>query len=236
MLNWIRAVLKKKSAVFSTALVVLGICLLIYAGYTRFFAHPTPQRQEERPISSSLDASDSQSSSEESTPSSTTSQPESSLPKTEEIPMYPTDQLFLTKSRQNYWDGDLVLRIPRLDLETPVMDGTDEESLKNGVGLYEYAQLPGENNCNVSIAGHRDIYGCEFYYIDQITDGDLLYLVDQTTVYTYQYKQTDIVEADDWGPIYCKDYSCLTLTSCHPIGTSQKRIIVTAELISSAVL
>lgn len=226
ILNWIRAVYKKKSSVLSTVLVCLGICLLIYAGYTRFFAHPATQKQEQAPISSSLS---------ESVPSSTASAPESSLPETEETPMYPTDQLFLTKTRQNYVDGDLVLRIPRLDLETPVMNGTDEESLKNGVGLYEYAQLPGENNCNVSIAGHRDIYGCEFYSIDQITDGDLLYLINQDTVYTYQYKQTEIVEADDWGPIYCKDYSCLTLTSCHPIGTSQKRIIVTAELISSAV-
>ncbi len=233
-LDWIKSTFKNKYSVIGTALFVLGLLIFLYAVYLNFSAHTNRNTESISESAHSAEASLPQSSAIDLEPESS-SFSASSQPESESI-VYPTDRLFLTKSRQDYTDGKMVLRIPRLELEVPVMGGTDDESLKKGVGLYEYAQLPGESNCNVSIAGHRDIYGCEFYYIDQITDGDLLYLEYNGTCYTYEYKQTEIVAADDWGPIYSKDFSCLTLTSCHPIGTSQKRMIVTAELISSAPL
>jgi sortase A len=149
---------------------------------------------------------------------------------------YPTDRLFITQERKSYQDGQITLRVPRLDLDVPVLGGTSLDTLKKGVGLYEYAQMPAWGNSNVSIAGHRDIFGNEFYYINTITQDDLLYLTYQDTLYTYRYVGTQIVASDDWSPIFCKEYACLTLTSCDPIGTSRNRIIVTARLIDSAPL
>ncbi|MEM1483340.1 class E sortase [Oscillospiraceae bacterium PP1C4] len=239
--EWVNNMRKKWNirAVAGIALLVLGIMLV---GYHIKASNAGAWLRAEKYESSVLQASSQplsqapQSQEESSAPPQ--SEIESSAPSqpVEEEVVYPTDVLFITLERESYVDGAMVLRVPRLELETPVMDGTDEQALKKGVGLYEYAQTPGEGNCNVSIAGHRDIHGCEFYNIDKVTDGDLLYLEYNGMLYTYQYKQTEIVQADDWSPIYCKTFSCLTLTSCHPIGTSQKRIIVTAELVSSAEL
>lgn len=157
----------------------------------------------------------------------------SSQAQSSQEPVYPTDQLFITHEREGYTDGELILRVPRLSLEAPVMGETTDQALEKGVGLYEYSQPPGPGNRNVCIAGHRDIHGKEFYYIDTITDKDLLYLEYQGMLYTYEYLDTQIVAADDWSPIYSKDYSCLTLTSCDPIGTALNRIVVTAKLVKS---
>ena len=146
------------------------------------------------------------------------------------IATYPTDRLFITESREAYVDSTLRLVVPRMGVDCMIVDGVDYETLKRGPGLYDYAQLPGYGNPNVSIAGHRDIHGSPFYYIDKLTDGDYLYLVWQEKVYIYTYQQTKIVKANDWSPIYSGEESLLTLTSCDPIGTSWNRIIVTGVL------
>ena len=142
----------------------------------------------------------------------------------------PGDKLFISTERQQYQSGTLRLVIPQLELDLAIQNGVYEASLEQGPGLYDYAQLPGTGNRNVSIAGHRDIHGSPFYYVDTLTDNDYLYLIYDGTVYRYTYKSTTIVADDDWGPIYSQGFSCLTLTSCDPIGTTQNRIIVQAEL------
>ena len=145
---------------------------------------------------------------------------------------YPVGKLVVTTDREAYENGNLRLVIPSLDQDVLVQSNVDTESLRSGPGLYEYSQLPApDTNANVSIAGHRDIEGAEFYYIDRLTDGDLMYLVYQEKVYIYQYESTQIIQSDDWNPIACKDYPCLTLTSCDPIGTFINRIVVTGRLV-----
>ena len=145
---------------------------------------------------------------------------------------YPVGKLVVTTDREAYENGNLRLVIPSLDQDVLVQNNVDAESLRSGPGLYEYSQLPApDTNANVSIAGHRDIEGAEFYYIDRLTDGDLMYLVYQEKVYIYQYESTQIIQSDDWNPIACKDYPCLTLTSCDPIGTFINRIVVTGRLV-----
>ena len=144
----------------------------------------------------------------------------------------------ITEERQAYVEDSLTLYIPCIDITRAVHDGTDEATLNRGVGLYEYAQLPGEGNRNVSMAGHRngiDKNGnitpyAPFYYIDQVGEGDYLYLYDSEHVYRYLYEKTWVVEPDDWGPIATAGYSCITITSCTPIGVSDHRIVVRGAL------
>ena len=144
----------------------------------------------------------------------------------------------ITEERKNYVEDSLTLYIPCIGITRAVHDGTDEATLNRGVGLYEYAQLPGEGNRNVSMAGHRngiDKNGnitpyAPFYYIDQVGEGDYLYLYDSEHVYRYLYEKTWVVEPDDWGPIATAGYSCITITSCTPIGVSDHRIVVRGAL------
>jgi len=170
-------------------------------------------------------------------PSEAVSPSPSASDEPEEVDGLPVGKLVITEERKGYVDSSLTLYIPALSVKRSVHDGTDDESLSSGVGLYDYAQLPGEGNRNVSIAGHRNGLSngkitdhAPFYYIDTLGEGDYLYLYDSTSIYRYLYEYTEIVEADDWDPIRTTGYSCLTITSCHPIGVSDHRIVVRAKL------
>lgn len=141
---------------------------------------------------------------------------------------------YITPERKTYQDGSLTVSLPAINIIRSVVDGTDTAALNRGVGLYEYAQLPGEGNRNVSLAGHRnglDKNGkitdrAPFYYVDLLGEGDYLYLYDGASIYRYLYESTWVVEADDWGPIATTGESCITITSCTPIGVADHRIVV----------
>jgi hypothetical protein len=79
-------------------------------------------------------------------------------------------------------------------------------------------------------AGHRDLYDCCFYHIDKLQKGDKIYLDYKGYRYTYDYYSTKIVASNDWSVISRQGFSCITLTSCYPLGTSEKRIIVVGIL------
>ena len=148
---------------------------------------------------------------------------------------WPSQELFIEKNRSEYKSGDLILNIPKLEIEYEVMNGTSQEALKRGPGLYEYSQLPGEGNRNVSIAGHRTGYSDTykvFRNLDQLEEGDFIYLYNKHKIYVYQYYDTTIVSKDDWSVIYLQGFSALTLTSCHPVGKNDQRIVVIGELYS----
>jgi len=142
----------------------------------------------------------------------------------------PEDALYITEGRRLYQRGKMTLIIPSIDVYTPVGESTVADGLKEMPGLYEFSQLPAPGDVNVSIAGHRDIYDMVFYCLDQIQSGDYLYLLYDGLVYRYLYQDTVIVAPDEWSVIRPQGYSCLTLTTCDPIGTALRRMIVTGEL------
>lgn len=150
----------------------------------------------------------------------------------------PTDKVFVTETRKAYQSGDMQLIIPRLDVEEPILNGVDDQTLLQGEGLYDYAQLPGEGRANTSIAGHRNwIRGGKitldqpFSFLDTLAEGDYLYLVYGENIYQYLFEYQEVVEPDDWGPIYKTDHSCVTLTTCTPVGVSDHRLIVRGALV-----
>lgn len=172
---------------------------------------------------------------------------------------YPVGKMFVTKERLAYNDGDLVLRVPRLNLETRVVGGFSPEVreklrngtmtrqeridffgnsegdllLKSGVVLLNSASLPDPviPNPNVSISGHRDIEGCEFYDIHKLTTGDRIYLTYAGREYVYEWQSTTIHKANDWSVTYSGTESIVSLISCDPIGTNRNRIVAVGKLI-----
>lgn len=153
---------------------------------------------------------------------------------------FPLDKLVITAARKSYESGSMELIIPSIEVDEPVLGGTADATLRKGLGLYDYAQLPFEVGGNVSIAGHRNgtrngVYTLDwpFYPLDELGEGDLFYLVYDGVIYQYLWDQTIVVEQDDWSVIYCQGFSCLTLTTCTPIGVADHRLIVRARLIDS---
>jgi len=120
-----------------------------------------------------------------------------------------------------------VLRIPRLGLEVPVLEGTDEWTLDRAVGHIEGTAQPGVIG-NVGIAGHRDGF---FRVLKDVAEGDRMELALPGDVRHYRVARLSIVEPDDVGVLAPSRDSRVTLVTCHPfyfVGSAPKRFIVQA--------
>lgn len=121
------------------------------------------------------------------------------------------------------------LEIPALDKILPILAGTDEETLKNGIGHFSQSVLPGEKD-NCVLSGHRDTV---FADLGQLETGDQLVVETEAGIFTYEISNIRIVEKDDKTVIVPTDRAVLTLTTCYPfhyIGNAPKRYIVSADL------
>ena len=130
-------------------------------------------------------------------------------------------------------DGDPFARleIPRIGRDDIVVAGVGREELKKGPGHYPQTPMPGQLG-NSAIAGHRTTYGGPFLEIDELEPGDEIIVTTPYGRFVYLTTTTEIVDADNWQVIATVDptVATLTLTSCHPVGTASRRIIVHAEL------
>jgi LPXTG-site transpeptidase (sortase) family protein len=88
---------------------------------------------------------------------------------------------------------------------------------------------PGEMG-NVVIAGHRDIRGKVFYYLDKLKEGDEIFLYTGLGVYRYIVRGSTQVAPTRTDVMNPTDDARLTLITCTPIGLATKRLIVVADL------
>ncbi len=118
-----------------------------------------------------------------------------------------------------------ILRIPKLRLEVPVFDGTDELLLNRGVGRIAGTARVGENG-NLGIAGHRDGF---FRRLKDISVGDLVTLSSASATTTYAVDKIQIVTPQDVSVLAPRPASSVTLVTCYPFyfsGDAPQRFIV----------
>lgn len=122
-----------------------------------------------------------------------------------------------------------VLKIPSINLEVPVLEGTDDFTLNRAVGHIDGTPVPGQNG-NVGIAGHRDGF---FRGLKDIHPGDVIDLITQKKNARYLVDETVIVSPEDVSVLRPRSKPSLTLVTCYPfyfIGSAPKRYIVHASI------
>jgi sortase A len=172
-------------------------------------------------------------------------------------------QLASPELKQAYIDhhlqeGDSLTRIkmPSIDVDVVVVEGTGADALRAGAGHYRDTALPCEDG-TVAIAGHRTTYGRPFANIDLLKPGDTITL--QTPVGQCNYQvlapPPNRKAADDNGAAFIINPNevavirspeiaragetppppaMLTLTTCHPKGSAAKRLVIQAALVIGA--
>lgn len=136
----------------------------------------------------------------------------------------------LSNIHYDFTTGETVglLYIPRLEREIPIIEGTDEEELAEGVGHYKGTGFPGENK-QILLSGHRDTVFREF---GKLKDGDELHIKMEHGTFIYAIRDHEIVEADDQTVIdYERRDEYLTVSTCYPfsyIGSAPDRYVVYA--------
>lgn len=125
-----------------------------------------------------------------------------------------------------------ILRIPKISLEVPVFNDTDDLTLNRGVGrILGTAQLgqPG----NLGIAGHRDGF---FRGLQSIATGDAIEVARPGHRDRYTVTEIRIVTPEDTYVLEPTPGPTLTLVTCFPfyfVGNAPKRYVVTASLESA---
>ena len=120
-----------------------------------------------------------------------------------------------------------ILRIPRLELEVPVHDGTTDAVLDLAAGRIEGTALPGSPG-NVGIAAHRDGY---FRVLKELKEGDTLVLDTPVAAEEYRVEWIRVTTFDDVSVIQPTPDRAVTLVGCFPFyhrGAAPKRFIVRA--------
>jgi sortase A len=126
-----------------------------------------------------------------------------------------------------------ILRIPKIHVEVPVLEGTDDLSLNRGVGHVAGSANPGEKG-NVAIAGHRDGF---FRGLKDIGLGDTLELDTRAGTEIYIIDRITVVDPNDVSVLKPRVHGSLTLVTCYPfyfVGSAPKRYIVQASVADSA--
>lgn len=129
------------------------------------------------------------------------------------------------------------LLIPKLGVDTIVVEGTSKEALASGAGHYPETPLPGRPG-NIGIAGHRTTYGKPFADLDLLKPGDTVEL--QTPIGPFIYEMVEpfdghanpwVIEPDDWSVVAPTEGSMLTLTTCHPKRSDKQRLVARLKLV-----
>lgn len=126
-----------------------------------------------------------------------------------------------------------VLRIPKIALEVPVLDGTDELTLNRAVGRIEGTATL-ETMGNLGIAGHRDGY---FRGLKDVAVGDVIELETLTGRQRFLIDDISIVTPADVHVLAPTARPTITLVSCYPfyfVGKAPQRYIVRATLQDSS--
>ena len=120
----------------------------------------------------------------------------------------------------------------------PVFDSDSQWALATGVAHVPETSLPWSQSAqrNVYLAGHRMGYRetwsrMIFYNLDKLKEGDKVVLKDRTgRPYEYRVSETFLAEpADSWVMGQVRGRDMVTLQTCTPIPTFEKRLIVRAD-------
>src|SRR5215212_8748756 len=120
----------------------------------------------------------------------------------------------------------------------PVFDSSSRWALATGVAHIPETSLPWSHGAqrNVYLAGHRMGYRGTwsrmiFYNLDKLKEGDKVVLKDRTG-HTYRYRVSEVFITDPkavWVMGQVRGRDMVTLQTCTPYPTFQKRLIVRAD-------
>ncbi len=140
------------------------------------------------------------------------------------------------------------LVIPKINIDAPVnydaKPDNDSQMAAMNHGL-AYFGIKGANSKpgqvgNTPIAGHssNDVFAAGDYkfifaQLEKLKKGDVIYANYQGTRYTYVVTHTEVVRPTEINKlVYDTDNPLMTLITCTPLGTAEKRLLVTAEQVS----
>lgn len=123
-----------------------------------------------------------------------------------------------------------ILTIPRLGIQTVVVEGTSSSDTAQGPGHFAGSPLPGRPGNSV-IAGRRASFGSAFANIGELQKGDTIQVSTGVGMFTYLVNGTTTIEPNDLDVVNPTPDNRLTLMTSDPKYRASGRLVVTAALV-----
>ena len=124
------------------------------------------------------------------------------------------------------------VEIPSINVRLPIYHGESEDVLTKGAAHLEHTSFPiGGENTHACISAHCGYPTQKFFDdIDELENGDEIYIYVLDRTLKYSVIGTDVVEPDDSSKLeVVKGKDLLTLVTCTPYGVNSHRLLVHAE-------
>lgn len=124
-----------------------------------------------------------------------------------------------------------ILRIPSIQLESPVIEGTTSTKLNRALGMIANLDAPGTPNGSAAIAGHQSHqFGHFFNRLNELQIGDRLELETSTDLLVYEVFDIQIVKPSNVEVLSRQEgISMLSLVTCYPERSNKYRLVVQAK-------
>lgn len=121
------------------------------------------------------------------------------------------------------------VEIPAIQMRLPIYHGCTENELSKGAGHLPSSSLPvGGKSTHAVLAAHSGRADSKMFTdLDQVKEGDLVYLYVLNKTLTYEVDQITVTTPGDTDAIQIIDgEDLLTLLTCTPYGTNTHRLLV----------
>lgn len=121
------------------------------------------------------------------------------------------------------------VEIPAIQIRLPIYHGCTENELSKGAGHLPSSSLPvGGKSTHAVLAAHSGRADSKMFTdLDQVKEGDLVYLYVLNKTLTYEVDKITVTTPDDTDAIQIIDgEDLLTLLTCTPYGTNTHRLLV----------
>jgi sortase A len=217
---------KHKTVIFLTLGFLVGVCVLLYPGFSEYWNSKVQSRAivNYESVLDKMDPKDYSSEFEKAY------EYNDALSKTKN-PLLSYKSVSGYKDALNVAGNGMIgyIKIDRIGVELPIYHGTSESVLNKGVGHLEGSSLPvgGESTHSV-MSAHRGLPSSKLFTdLDRIEIGDVFQIVVLDQVLTYQVDQIRTVTPNEIGDLQIiEGGDVCTLFTCTPYGINTHRLLV----------
>lgn len=126
------------------------------------------------------------------------------------------------------------LQIPSILVDGEVLTGDSPSLLNQGIWHRPHSSTPDQGGNSVFVA-HRFQYTSgpnTFYHLEKVTLGEMITVVWEGTVYEYEVSDIQIVGPNEMWVEEDTPEPVITLYTCTPLWTAEKRLVVRGKLVS----
>ena len=129
---------------------------------------------------------------------------------------------------QQYKNYNWRIKISKINLDAPILEGTEKEILRRAVGHFENTEVW---NGNVCLAAHNR--GYKYNYFGEIKNLEIGDIITYQTEYgekNYEVVSNKIIEETDWSAIENTKENRITLITCEENKTEYRRCVQAKEI------